>query len=85
MTASNCTSCGARVRWVMTSTGKSMPVDELPVEDGNVILSILSQPGGQGPLVARVVAKTDVVDVMTARFKSHFATCPDAAKHRRRK
>lgn len=76
-----CDSCGARIRWVHTSTGKAMPVDDLPTEDGNVVLV---KPDG-GPLVARVITKGEHVDALTARFKSHFATCPDAAKHRRRK
>lgn len=42
---SSCRSCDARIFWIKTSSGKSMPVDQ----DG----------------------------------ASHFATCPNAAQHRR--
>lgn len=80
--STTCDSCGARVLWTLTRTGRSMPVDELPHADGNVVLW---QDGGKGPLIAHVLSKGDDVDVLTARHKSHFATCPQAAKHRRKK
>ena len=82
MSTAACDSCGAAILWTLTRTGKSMPVDEEPHPDGNVVLR---RDGGKGPLIAHVLSKGDHVDVMTKLHRSHFATCPHAARHRRRK
>lgn len=80
--SATCDSCGARVIWTLTlKTGRSMPVDELPSEDGNVVLCL--EEDGKGPPISRVLSKGEHVDATTARHKSHFATCPNAAQHRR--
>lgn len=71
MSASRCTSCGAAIVWARTDTGRSMPLDPDPVEGGNV------QLGADG--VARVVGP-----LFGGTHKSHFATCPQAAQHRRK-
>lgn len=73
-----CKSCGAEVLWCETKDGKRMPVDREPVEDGNVQLV------GK---VANVLDKETLELVKAnvpaeALFKSHFATCPEANKHR---
>ena len=54
-----------------------MPLDPEPVEEGNIVLRELDQPT---PL-ALAVPPAAFPD--EPRYLSHFATCPDAARHRR--
>lgn len=61
-----CRACPAPVRWVRTEAGRAMPLDPVPVPEGNVQLV-----GG----VAHVLHK-DEVPQPGARYVSHFATCP---------
>lgn len=70
----NCGSCGAQILWVETSTGKWVPLDPDMVPDGNVEVY-------DG--VAVVIANSSVGS--RDRYKSHFATCPNAGQHRKRK
>ena len=69
-----CKSCNALIDWYKNATsGKWMPLDREPAEDGNVYVDVVAN-----------VAK--VVDVGSHKplYKSHFATCAQAATHRRR-
>lgn len=74
-----CKSCGAPVLWVHTSKGSRMPVDAngdgtaTTVPNGNLIL----ERTHEGKLIA--------VGVPTGQGShvSHFATCPNAASHRK--
>lgn len=75
----HCRSCGADVLWAKTDAGKSMPLDPEPVDDGNVLL--YRTPEG---LRAVVMSKGDHVPDNASRHKTHFATCPNAERHRRR-
>ena len=72
-----CRSCGAPILWVVSAaSGKAMPVDADPVEDGNVTLDGLTatvHPAGQG----------DLLGDAGPRYRSHFATCKDADEWRR--
>ncbi len=77
MTAT-CRSCGAHIVWCQTRTGKSMPVDALPDPGGNLELQHPNDP--RDPPVAHVIGKARFT---RDRFMSHFATCPDAAEHRK--
>lgn len=70
---SKCSSCGAAILWLNTAKGKSMPVDAEPSEGGNIRIS-------RG--VAEVLSKPDQKD--EPLHKSHFATCPNAATHRKK-
>jgi hypothetical protein len=57
-----------------------MPIDPAPVPGGNLVLEDNPDPspfGHPGP-VASVVTPGD-----DERFVSHFATCPNAARHRK--
>jgi len=63
-----CSSCGAAITWAETELGKRIPLDWPPQK--RVVLEPRC-PGG--PEKARVVDS----------FVAHFATCKDAAKHRR--
>jgi hypothetical protein len=80
---SKCSSCGAEIRWVKTGRGKNMPLDCRPSDHGNVVI----QKDGAGNEVAHVVADRRDADAHRAlghpTYTSHFASCPQAAKHRR--
>ena len=69
-----CSTCGARMVWVVTDKGKRMPLDPEPTADGNVVRT--------GEQTVRYLTAGEAWTGL--RFTSHFATCPDAAKHRRR-
>ena len=75
---SPCRSCGAPMLWVRTTAGNLMPLDLEPVPGGNIVLK-------DG--LAHVL-KGDLFEGMIdegPRYVSHFVTCPEAAKHRRKK
>ena len=72
-----CKSCGAPMTWIRTRGGKWMPCDAAPIR---------FRKGGDELFVT---AKGDVVrgtrdeeGTLLGR-SSHFATCPNAAQHRR--
>jgi len=65
----SCESCKAPILWAVTESGKRMPLDAKPEK------RILLEEDGCQPPVAHVI------DV----YVSHFATCPQAAQHRRRR
>lgn len=72
---SQCKSCGAPIQWVKTDRGKAMPLDPEPVPGGNVVVS--KEPGEEP--VAHVCEPNE-----HSAYVSHFATCPNAKKHRRK-
>jgi hypothetical protein len=71
-----CRSCGAAIRWLkIVPGGKSMPVDNEPHAEGNII------PGLGG--TATVLSGAVLLAVRERKpdeplYRSHFATCPDA-------
>jgi hypothetical protein len=71
---SNCRSCTAPITWVYTQGGQRTPLDEQP------------EPAGEWVLIGRTtVRKAQPDDDPKLRFVSHWATCPDASKWRRRR
>lgn len=85
---STCRSCGAPVVWVETEAkadkpGRRMPLDADPerptkalkVDGGNIIFT--GARSGSGAWLVRYVG------VGPGRYRSHFATCPNAKGHRR--
>jgi len=79
---SNCRSCGAPVRWAITSaTGARMPLDTEATEDGNLGVVAWREDGHR--LATPVVAVNPTSALTRYRYTSHFATCPHAASHRR--
>lgn len=62
-----CRSCGAKIVWALTATGKKIPLDAKP--EKRVVLESRT-PFGE-------------VAVVHDTFVSHFATCPNAAEHRK--
>ncbi len=77
-----CSSCGSPVTWAQTDAGKQMPVDTTPADGGNC--RVWRDDWGK----VRVHAlKQDELQAARAAHEplhfSHFATCPNAKKHRR--
>lgn len=78
-----CTTCGKLVVWAYTTSGKRMPVDPEPVNGGNVVLVTGNQQPEAQVLGAAEVARRAGLGLRC--HTSHFATCPQAAQHRRAK
>lgn len=77
-----CRSCEADMFWAVTTKNRRIPIDPQPVETGNIILGDEQPPYGY-PL-AMVLGKHDEPKPGVPRYTSHFATCSQAASHRRR-
>lgn len=76
-----CRSCGQQILWVRMKSGRSMPCDTL-------LIPYRQDPEGELMLVTpegTVVRGTEDRDSPTAGYRSHFATCPNAGEHRRKK
>jgi hypothetical protein len=69
-----CRSCHRQVRWAQTADGKNMPLDVFPSPDGSILLIANGR--------CRVVPEAMRATCVAPLFKSHFATCPNAAAHR---
>lgn len=81
-----CRSCGAPIRWREHHRTKRLaPIDAEPVTAGAGDLVLLN--GGRYAVGLAVLELGDVVELgddgAPARFTSHYATCPDAARWRR--
>jgi hypothetical protein len=79
MNEGKCDSCRADVLWRKTPGGKWMPVDPEPSDHGNVIVLDAER--------CRVVGGAAAVEHRAGGGKTyvpHFATCPNAARHRKR-
>jgi hypothetical protein len=77
---SACRSCGARIVWAETISGRRMPVDADPAPDGNLVLAY-SSPGA-APMAVVVTPSQPMLDD-PPRYLSHFVTCPNAEHHRK--
>lgn len=67
-----CRSCDAKSRWVTMESGKAMLIDPYPHHAGN----IARLADGRGTV-------TNDAPPGQPLYRSHFASCPDADKHRR--
>ena len=76
MTAT-CRSCGAPIIWARTVNGKAMPLDAEPHADGVLRISDRGVAVSMGSLTGPGYS--------AETYKSHFATCVNAAKHRKAK
>jgi hypothetical protein len=65
-----CRSCGAPIDWALTPKGQRIPLDVATHPDANIIVD------DHG--IARIVAKGEGTRI------SHFATCVDAKRFRKR-
>ena len=71
-----CRTCGAAIVWAVTDAGKSIPIDEAPNVDGNLVLSMEDD--------IQHARTPGLFDGGAPRYVSHFVTCPDAEEHRRK-
>ena len=77
--SATCRSCSAPIVWAITQEGRRMPLDAEPAREGNVLL----YPDG----TCRALRADEVIGGAIGEHlhRSHFATCPEAAEHRRRR
>ena len=95
-----CSSCHRPVRWVLTEAGKRMPIDPEPSDSGNVVFTgrVVTDEVTRAKIdVVRVLKKAEIelfpsgedvdveVDASARRYLSHFATCANSDRHRRRR
>lgn len=71
--AEHCRSCNAPIEWAITTKGSRIPLNPHPTLNGNIEL----RDG-----IAHVVPVD--LSATTLRYTSHFADCPNAARHRKR-
>jgi len=85
-----CSSCGAKIRFVVMPSGKRMPLDAEPVavvgdEHSHTHTATVSlcadKEGGQMLTKDQLQA----LPVGTPLYRSHFATCPNSAAHRKQR
>lgn len=75
--------CRADVVWAINdATGKKVILDAEPVAGGNIVQTQLI-PGGE--LHVRHLTRGEDPPAMAPRYQSHFASCPDADKFRKKK
>lgn len=81
---STCSSCHGPIIWTVAAGGRQrrMPVDAVPHPDGNIWL------GGREPIRAHVLTRAQhrnrgLLPDGTDLYRSHFASCPNAAHHRK--
>lgn len=73
---SKCSSCGASMLWGMSESGKKIPLDLEPQKRFILKIDEDGKPvmeDGLPVLVLRTV------------YRSHFISCPNASRHRKRK
>lgn len=78
-----CRSCSAPIVWCKTDAGRNMPIDIEPADDGNI--AVYTAPDDDH-LHAQVVRPGEPVAGGDSglRYRSHFSTCPNGERHRRR-
>lgn len=79
---SRCKSCRAPIFWALTAQEKRMPMDTAPGERGDWVIGGWNEET-RAPIVRRRDPLLDGCQLL--RFTPHWATCPDADKHRKRK
>lgn len=81
---SKCRSCGAEIFWAKWESGKMTPVDAVACQPSSKANLVLTLRGG-------LLRQTELIcehfdsqkhDEKRNRYTTHFATCPNAAKHR---
>lgn len=75
--AGRCRSCRKPVLWAITQKGARIPVDPEPVPNGNIEL----RDDGNGEIRSTTVKP----DPSVRKYVAHFATCPNANNHRRKR
>ena len=79
--SSTCRSCNRPIVWAVSNNGKNIPMDPEPVANGTHIMASSTR---DGRIHFDIVAYNEQFHGTDAkRYRSHFASCPDAAKFRR--
>ncbi len=75
-----CRSCSAKIDWAITEGGKKIPLDAMASREGNII-----KTGNRidGLDEVHVISRFDEIPEGTARYTTHFSSCPFAKAHRR--
>lgn len=76
-----CRTCGATVRWVTLDSGRALPLDPHPTVRGNVRVD--EATGRATVLDAEAMRSNTLSATPSPLYVAHFATCPDAATHRK--
>lgn len=85
-----CDSCGAPVTWASTEgrpgkPSRRIPLDRDPVDgDDRSAAPYRLQPRGDGSFLAVWVPDAEREHCPHQLHRTHFQTCPNAARHRRR-
>lgn len=89
MRVEQCRSCRAPLLWAVTTAGAKMPLDANPViragEPAGLYVLVKATTDG-APLAVAVSAVSGLAGIeQAATYLTHYATCPDAGRYRRRK
>ena len=80
---SSCRSCQAPIIWARTERGKRMPLDAEPVCDAIAetrgLFVLRERDHADSPLAIAAWG----LEGTEPHYRSHFATCPNAASHRK--
>ena len=84
---STCKSCGAPIMWLKTDKGKWMPVDIKTEQFYPDPVGAKTYIMNDGHTMRGTPAPKDkeVLPCVASGNVSHFATCPNASQHRRRR
>lgn len=74
---SRCRSCDAPLRWARTEKGRRIPLDPDPYTGPEPAGLFVIRDGDLAVAVPRDAFPHE------PHYRSHFATCPNAAQHRR--
>jgi hypothetical protein len=80
---SRCSSCGAPILWARTERGKRIPLDREPFAGDDPRGLFVLRELGRGVVGPLALAVTPAAFADEPRYRAHFASCPQAAEHRR--
>lgn len=87
--AAACRSCGQPVAWAVTDAGKAIPLDADPAGDPLVVPdgNLEATPGPLFSVRHVIPGELNLFDLFEppTRYRTHFATCPEAASWRKPK
>ena len=75
-----CRTCGARLLWIRTTAGKSMPCDPDPVKYWDGTGAMLITVDGRAISCS---TESKGIPAKGEGFVPHWATCPTASRHKR--
>lgn len=94
---SECRACRREIEWVIVQeTGRRMPLDPNPVDDGNVVkLGVTDAETGaafvkvlrknEQPTFPSIAQTVGGIQPTQEVYRSHFSTCPGADEFRKKR